>query len=136
MQIIKTFLLSLLFISPYFGNAQSSLFQQGKEDYYPDMIKNFRVMKLQELNNNLLSINIPGNLFISCGLFSDVFFCSPDTTVAKELKADPHFAGTYFNLRVRHCFKMGGEYITSVEMAKDSFMEETFKENFKSSGST
>jgi hypothetical protein len=33
MQIIKTFLLSLLFISPYFGNAQSSLFQQGSKEY-------------------------------------------------------------------------------------------------------
>jgi hypothetical protein len=107
----------------------SSLFQNEKEDYFPDFTKNSRILKLQELNNNIVTTNIPGNLSVECGNFADVFLCSPDTTIADQVKADPHFSGVYFILRVRHCFKVGGEFISSVELAKDSFMEETFKDN-------
>ena len=112
--------------------ANSSLFMNGKIDYYPEKVKNYRLLKLQELNNNFLTVNIPGSISIGCGKFTDIYLASPDTTNGiNELKEDPHFGGTYFNLRVRHCFKVGGEYITSIEMSKDAFQDKTFQEKLK-----
>ncbi|MCA9495837.1 MAG: hypothetical protein KC589_02755, partial [Nanoarchaeota archaeon] len=87
--------------------------------------RNYRLMKLQEFNNNIFTANITGNLSFLSGRFTDVYLNSPDTTTGIKLKADPHFAGTYFNLRVRHSFGPEGHCITVVEMAKDSFMKET-----------
>ena len=85
-----------------------------------------------QLNNNFLTVNIPGSISIGCGKFTDIYLASPDTTNGiNELKEDPHFGGTYFNLRVRHCFKVGGEYITSIEMSKDAFQDKTFQEKLK-----
>lgn len=115
------------------SSIHSSLFVNGQNDFTPEKTRNYRLMKLQEFNNNIFTANITGNLSFLSGRFTDVYLNSPDTTTGVKLKADPHFAGTYFNLRVRHSFGPDGHCITVVEMAKDSFMKETKQTLEKSS---
>lgn len=96
-------------------------------DFCPERTKNQRVLKLQELNNNTLYVNIPGNLNFTVGTFTDVFMHSHELTAEGGIKRDPHFAGTYVNLRVRHTFKPDGYFVTAVELAKDSFIDKTLQ---------
>lgn len=112
------------FIKTVFTQDQS--FLKGKTDSYPQHTKNYRFLKLQELNNNYLKINMPGDISMYCGKFYDVYLNSPDVSTSEKLKADPHFCGTYFCLRIRHCFKPEN-YTTALELSKDSFMEETLQ---------
>jgi len=99
----------------------------GGNDFCPELTKNQYVMKLQELNNNTLYVNIPGNLNFTVGTFTDVFMHSHEVTAEGKIQRDPHFAGTYVNLRVRHTFKSNGIFITAVEMAKDAFIDKTLQ---------
>ena len=104
----------------------SGTFTSG-QDFTPEYTKNFRILKLQELNNNKITINIPGNISFNCGKFTDLFLNSPEITSTEKLKPDPHFAGTYFNLRVMHSFKSNGHFLTAIELTKDSFMDKTIQ---------
>jgi hypothetical protein len=107
---------------------QSEAFLKGKNDFTPELTKNDRVMKLQELNNNFFTVTIPGNFSITAGKFTDLFLNSPDTSSSSSgVKADVHFAGTYFNLRVRHSFKVNNTFLTSLELSKDSFLDKTLQ---------
>jgi len=106
----------------------SELFLKGKDDFSPEFTKNFRTMKLQELNNNYFTVTIPGNFSVTAGKFFDLYLHSADTNATAEgLSADVHFAGTYFVLKVRHSVKTDNEIFTSVELSKDSFLEKTLQ---------
>jgi len=96
-------------------------------DFCPELTKNQYAMKLQELNNNTLYVNIPGNLNFTVGTFTDVFMHSHEMVAEGGIKRDPHFAGTYVNIRVRHTFKSDGIFITALELAKDSFIDKTLQ---------
>ena len=52
---------------------------------------------------------------------------SHEVTAEGKIQRDPHFAGTYVNLRVRHTFKPNGQFITALELAKDSFIDKTLQ---------
>ena len=106
--------------------SSSELFLKDKVDLSPEITKNYRILKLQELNNDFLTVNLPGDTNVHAGFFADVFFSAPATYELKP-SADPHFAGVYFMLRVRHCFKSDNSFVTSVELSKDSFMDITIQ---------
>jgi len=106
--------------------THKSLFFTDQQDLTPELTKNYRYEKFQELNNNFFELTIPGDIGCFSGKFFDLYLNSPDVTTNKELKSDPHFSGTYFCLQVRHCFKHEN-FITSMELCKDSFMEKTLQ---------
>ena len=105
----------------------SDLFLTGKTDFCPELTKNQRILKLQELNNNILTVNIPGDLNFTAGHFSDLYIHSHELSSGEELTRDCHSAGTYINLRVRHTFKPLNVFRTTLEIAKDSFIENTLQ---------
>lgn len=122
-----------LYKNAYYPNSfiktaffQSQAFLLGKNDFWPERTKTYRYNKMQEFNGNYYQLNIPGDVTLTCGIFYDFYLNSPDTTTGKKLKSDPHFCGTYFCLRVKHCFKPD-DYVCSLEIVRDSFMEKTLQ---------
>lgn len=108
--------------------TNSKTFTNNRQDFTPEITKNYRVLKIQELNNNIMTVTVPGNISFNCGKFVDVYLNSPDTTTTRGLQADPHFAGTYFILKVLHSFSVDKHFNTLMELTKDSFMDKTFKD--------
>lgn len=122
-----------LFKNAYYPNSfvktaffQSQAFLVGKNDFWPEKTKTFRYNKMQEFNGNYYQMNLPGDVTLTCGTFYDFYLNSPDTTTGSKLKSDPHFCGTYFCLKIKHCFKPD-DYVCSLEIVRDSFMEKTLQ---------
>lgn len=105
--------------------TNSKTFTDNRQDFTPEVTKNYRLLKMQEFNNNIMTVNITGNISFNCGKFVDVYLNSPDTTTTTQVKADPHFAGTYFILKVLHTFTLDQHFTTTMEISKDSFMDKT-----------